>query len=110
MGRLLDTRRVAKPRDARWLLAVQAGLLTLAALTFAMLPPDKGAVLLVSLTGNSMPALLDTDMRLLGEGRLPGSLIVTGPHPSFLTTLLDHGVLVLPALPVLCGTPQILEK
>jgi hypothetical protein len=87
----------------QWLLGLQAGILTFAAIVFALLPPDKGPILLVSLSGHSAAGLIGADLRLIGAGRLPGSLVVTGVHPSFTEALFRHGVLIFPVMPILCG-------
>lgn len=91
-------------------MCLQGLALTIASLTFALLPPDKGPILLVSLRGNSAWGLLESDTRLMGKGRFPGSLIVTGAHPPFLEALVEHGVLVLPAVPILCGPADSRES
>lgn len=82
---------------------LQGAALTLAALAFALMPPRSGPVLLVPMLGHGAAGLLDEDTRLLGSGRFPGSLIIDGEHPSFLSALVDHGVLVISAVPALCG-------
>jgi hypothetical protein len=48
--------------------------------------------------------------QLLGAGRLPGSLVITGDRPSFWTALVDQSVLILPAVPALCGDASNLES
>lgn len=93
-----------------FLLVIQGVALTLAAITFALLPPDKGPILLVSLRGNSASRLVGGDLRLIGAGRLPGSLVVAGERPSFAEALLDDAVLILPAVPLLCGSASELES
>ena len=89
---------------------MQCLALTLAAITFALLPPDKGPVLLIPLRSHSATRMIGEDLKLLGAGRLPGSLIVTGERPSFTTALFGHAVLILPAVPLLCGSSGNLEN
>lgn len=97
-------------RGGRRLLATQLIFVTLAAATFALLPADKGPILLVSLGGASATDMVGADLRLLGAGRFPHSLVVTGKRPSFAEALFGHGVLILPALPMLCGSAGTLES
>jgi hypothetical protein len=99
-----------RSRSSRGLLAVQLMVITLAAITFAMLPPDKGPILLVALGEENATQLVGPDLRLVGAGRLPRSLVVMGLHPSFARALFDHGVLILPAVPMLCGSADRLES
>lgn len=99
-----------RSRASRWLLAAQFTAITLAAATFALLPPDKGPILLVALGGESATRLIGPDLRLVGAGRLPRSLVVTGAHPSFAKALFSHGILILPAVPMLCGSVDRLES
>lgn len=94
----------------QWLLGLQAAILTFAAIVFALLPPDKGPILLVSLGGHGAAGMIGADLRLIGAGRLPGSLVVTGAHPPFVEALTRHGVLILPAVPMLCGAAGKLES
>ena len=101
--------QTVRMRDGRWLLALQGLALSIAAALFALLPPDHGPILLVSLGGHGASGLIGPDLRLLGKGRLPGSLVVTGAHPAFMGALLDHEVLILPAVPILCGGAGALE-
>lgn len=93
-----------------YLLVVQGIALTMAAITFALLPPDKGPILLVSLRANSASRLVGANLRLVGAGRLPGSLVVAGERPSFMEALVDDAVLILPAVPLLCGSANGLES
>lgn len=99
-----------RSRASRWLLGVQFTAITLAAATFALLPPDKGPVLLVALGGENATRLVGPDLRLVRAGRLPRSLVVTGVHPSFAEALVNHGILILPAVPLLCGSVDRLES
>lgn len=92
------------------MLAVQGLFLSAAAFTFALLPPDKGPVLLLSLSGDSPAGMIGPDLKLLGAGRLRGSLVVTGKHPSFMDALASHAVIILPAVPLLCGPVTGLES
>lgn len=103
------TRRRAA-RRTHWLLGLQALLLTLAALIFVLLPPEDGPALAVSLRHGSAQGLIGTRTRLLGAGRLPGSLVIAGERPSFWTALVDDAVLILPAVPVLCGGAPTVES
>lgn len=102
--------RTCRSQTGVRMLALQGLILSVAALAFALLPPDKGPILLLSLNGQGAAGLIGPDVKLLGAGRLPGSLIVTGAHPSFVDALTGHAVLVLPAIPLLCGPATGLES
>ena len=92
------------------LLGFQLLALTFAALIFALLPPEDGPVLAVSLRPHSAAGLLGTHTQLLGTGLLPGSLVITGDRPSFWAALVDQSVLILPAVPALCGGAETVES
>ena len=95
---------------AACLIAAQAVILTATALVFAMLAPANGAVLAVPLGGHGVARLIGSDTRLIGQGRLPESLVLAGAHPSFWTALSRDGILILPAFPALCGTISRQER
>ena len=69
-------------------------------------PPANGAMMLVPLgpqAANALPLLaLVGDVRLLGRGPLPGSLLVYGSRRA--RALLRHGIVTLATPPALCGT------
>jgi hypothetical protein len=87
-----------------WQAVAQAALLLLAAPVFAMTPQAGGPVLALPLAGQEATALITADTPLLGHGRLPGSLVLGGARPGFWDALTRHAVLILPALPALCGS------
>ena len=102
--------RICRSQTGLRMLVLQGLILSVAAFTFALLPPDKGPILLLSLNGHGATGLIGPDLKLLGAGRLPGSLVVTGAHPSFMDALAGHAVLILPAVPLLCGPVTGLES
>jgi hypothetical protein len=105
-----QTGRIEKRPAGMGLLALQGLILFLATAFFALMPPENGPILLVPLHGHDVVGMMGDDARLLGKGRFPGSLVITGQHPSFVTALLHQGVLVLPAVPVLCGAATTVES
>lgn len=102
-------RTKALPAGPR-LIIIQSALLLMAAALFALMPPADGPILLVPLHGQGALGMMGEDARLLGKGRFPGSVIISGRHPSFVSALLGQGVLILPALPLLCGSATIVES
>lgn len=71
----------------------------------ALAPSREGAMLLVPLSGDMASAAniaLDGHARLLGKGRLPGSLVVWGGRAGA-GALLGEGVIAIAASPALCG-------
>ena len=99
-----------QPVAAKRMFALQAIILATAALILGLLPAEKGPIMLVSLHGNAAQQMLDEELRLLGKGRFAGSFVVVGRHPGFLDSLVTRGVLVLPALPILCGSGEQQER
>jgi hypothetical protein len=86
-------------------LAIGQGLLlTIAAIIFALLPAQNAPVLALPLRAESAASLIGAQTRLLGAGRLRGSIVIVGAHPPFWTALIRDSILILPALPILCGS------
>jgi hypothetical protein len=85
-------------------LAFVASMLML--LAFA--PPAQGAMLLVPLDGASAATLLPRALagggRLLAEGPLRGSFVVYGDRTQLSRATAGGNVLLLGAVPILCGT------
>jgi hypothetical protein len=70
-------------------------------------PPAQGQIILVPLTPGAASALpataLHGDIRLIGAGPLPGSLLVEGRRADFTGYLLHHATLALATPPGGCG-------
>ncbi|WP_294260018.1 hypothetical protein [uncultured Sphingomonas sp.] len=69
-------------------------------------PPAEGALLIVPVAGSGVGALnaaIGAGARLVGEGALPGSLVVEGRRDAMLATVLRAGGVVVAARPALCG-------
>ncbi|WP_294295012.1 hypothetical protein [uncultured Sphingomonas sp.] len=83
-------------------LSVAAAILTVIALS----PPQRGAMLLVPLTGQ-IATVVNVAMAgkaaLLGQGPLPGSMIVIGDRAALRTAASGRGILLLSAPRALCG-------
>ncbi|MBP8232218.1 MAG: hypothetical protein KAY22_07940 [Rhizorhabdus sp.] len=80
-------------------IAVVAGVAVL-----ALSPPASGPVLVVPL-GSASPLIWlgrSDDVRIVGLGRLAGSIMVLGERDRLLPVALRHGAILLPALPDLC--------
>ena len=80
------------------------GLFIFAAL---IAPPAQGVMVLVPLTHNASTALprlvFHGDTRLIGQGVIPGSLVVYGRREELALPLLTHAILSLASPEILCG-------
>lgn len=77
------------------------------ALLLAMLPPAQGSMLIITWGATSAAAAaLAGDATLLGEGPLPGSLIVRGSRERLLPTMLAAGGIAVAAPALLCGRTE----
>jgi hypothetical protein len=74
----------------------------LAVLALAAVPPASGPMLVVPLGGSATAALIG-GARLVGQGPLPGSLVVDGERATLLPHLWRHGALALAAPSFGCG-------
>ncbi|MFC3711073.1 hypothetical protein ACFOMD_00730 [Sphingoaurantiacus capsulatus] len=98
---MADTcQRSARPRS-HGILALQLAV-TAGAVALAMLPPANGPMLVVPVTG-SATAAFSGGGRLIGDGLLPGTLVVTGDRATLLPHLLRHGAVAIAASAVSCG-------
>lgn len=69
-------------------------------------PPAEGALLIVPIMGTGVGALnaaTGAGARLVGEGTLPGSLVVEGRRDTMLAAVLRAGGVIIAARPALCG-------
>jgi hypothetical protein len=75
-------------------------------LILAFYPPAHGRMLLVPLNGVSVNEALTARLMLyrVGQGPLPGSVLVDGPGLMMAAALLREGVVPLGAPQVLCST------
>jgi hypothetical protein len=78
---------------------------TASLLILAFYPPVHGRMLLVPLDGSIVSEALTTKLLLfrVGEGPLPGSILVDGPGRLVAASLLRDGVVPIGAPPVLCS-------
>jgi len=85
-----------------WQLAITAA--TGAAIV--MMPPAQGTILLVPTVFARMgpSTLIRDDVRLLGQGRLPGSLVVDASRTRLAAEALANGILPISASAPLCGS------
>ena len=92
---------------ARHALTAQLALVGLALACAAFWPPSQGRMLLVPMLPGAADRLLaqaiEGGARLLGDGPLPGSFVVTGTHPAIAAALRGRAILILAAPPALCG-------
>ncbi len=93
------------------LVMAQIGLIA-AAFGFAMFWPEpKGAMLLIPLAsisqGDMINAITPTGAALIGEGSMPGSLVVIGQRDALMPLLARRGILILAARPILCGSAKL---
>lgn len=92
---------------ARQALLAQLALAAFALLCAAFWPPAEGRMLLMPVTGGASNHMLaraiDGGARLLGEGPIPGSFVITGSHLAIASALSGEAVLIVAAPPALCG-------
>ncbi|MES2339904.1 MAG: hypothetical protein V4537_17565 [Pseudomonadota bacterium] len=75
----------------------------------ALWPPEHGTMLLVPVSGQiagPVDAAMAGGASLVGNGPLPGSLVVLGDRRAIATAALDHGILIVSAPRTLCGEAQ----
>ena len=94
----------------RAVLAAQVGLVLLALVALALVPPVRGAMLLVPL-GQTAARLLPAAARahhalILAPGPLPRSLVVYADRAELLRPLLGLGVVTLASPVAGCAPPQ----
>jgi len=77
---------------------------TIGAVGLAILPPANGPMLVVPLTGPATAAFAGGG-KLIGEGLLPGTFVVTGDRATLLPHLLRNGVIAIAASAQSCGEP-----
>lgn len=83
-------------------------LLTVAVVivTIALWPPQRGAMLVIPLTGHASDAInvaMAGRAGLLSAGPLPGSMIVVGDRAILARAALDRGILLLAAPRAICS-------
>lgn len=108
---LLCDKRFVKSRNTLsshpYLLWFQASLLAVAMMVIMLLPPVRGAMLLVPLTPAAAQATLGLfpshDVRLISRGPLPHSLIVMAERRALLGGLLGTSTLIVAAPSLLCS-------
>lgn len=72
-------------------------------------PPADGAMLIVPVGNNGIAALnaaLGSGASLIGNGRLPGSLVVRARRDAIAGGVLAAGAMIVAAHPVLCGQAE----
>lgn len=92
-----------RPDSARFLeIGAQLLIVAVALFGLTLTPPAQGRMLLVPIAPGSaarLPALaLRGDTLLIGTGRVPGSLIVSGRLSTLVWPMLAHGILPLASL------------
>ncbi len=73
-------------------------------------PPAAGTMLIIPVAGSGVGALnaaIGAGARLVGEGTVPGSLIVEGRRDAMMAAVLRAGGLIVAARPALCGQTEI---
>ena len=86
--------------------ALQGTLALAAILMLALTPPPFGRFLLIPLNGHQISEGLLREQLLdqRGPGPFPGSIIVDGQSAGVAKTLLSHGIMMLAAPALICGT------
>lgn len=83
----------------------QIGIAGAIIVTAVAAPPARGAMLAVPMGSNAAQILLTHgDIRLRGQGPLPGSLIIESQGRNPFWFALNHGILLLNASAASCGT------
>lgn len=89
------------------LIAAQAAIGAVALAALALTPPAQGRMMIVSLNGQSPGEIaawaVRDEVRIVGGGPLPGSLIVQANAGALAGTALRHGVVVMAAPAAGCG-------
>lgn len=92
--------------------SLHLGLIALTLVVCAFVPQRDSAVLLVPLGQDADGALArvqrsgGTGIALVGQGRLPGSLVVYPAGPVSVATFLQQGLLPIAAPAFLCSQPR----
>lgn len=87
-------------------LVAQAICIVAAVAILTLLPPVRGAMLLIPLnagTGATIELARVSGARLLGRGPVSGSVIVEGDRSAIALRMMGHGTLVMAGRPNLCG-------
>ena len=89
-------------------LVAQALAVMLGFAVLTMWPPRRGAYLLVPLgrdaTASLLPVAVSEHALLIGVGPLPHSYVVRGDRSHLASVMLSHGILLLAASAVGCGS------
>ncbi len=95
----------------RWLgaAALQGVLALMAILVLSLTPPPFGRFLLIPLNGHQISDSLLRQQLLdrRSAGPIPGSVIVDGQSAGAAQALLSHGILMLAAPALVCGTHDV---
>ena len=101
----LDAHR-ANPSQRSGLLGVQIALSAIVLGAALLAPPARGTMLAIPLAPSARTVAdwtLSAGARIVGTGRLPGSLIITGSRDRLLIAALRHGALLTAAPDLLCS-------
>lgn len=92
-------------------LAVQAAICLTSVAVIAFAPPAKGAILIVSLSGQSASEMaqwaMDGRARLVGAGPLPHSLVVSGERAELGMLALRQRAVLLASVSAGCGGKRV---
>jgi hypothetical protein len=85
-------------------LCFQAVIVTTLMVVLALMPAPRGPMIVLSLSHSAIKPWLDeqSGTTVLGLGRLPGSIIVSGDRDALFPVAVAHHAILLPALPALC--------
>ena len=94
------------------LLCLQTVIIVGMMIILALMPASRGPMIVVPLSDIPIKPWLDEQQgaTLLGLGRLPGSIIVSGERDALLPVAIAHHAIMLPALPVLCEQNYIQQE
>lgn len=91
----------------KYIVALQLLVVSMTLAAGLAMPPRRGEMLLLPLTGKSAGTVaalaLAGGARIVGRGRLPGSLLVSAERGAMLARALPAGIVVLRAGLPLCG-------
>ncbi|MBA4041198.1 MAG: hypothetical protein C0474_05275 [Sphingobium sp.] len=97
-------------RGAQTQLLTQTGLAAIVIIIMTLAPPARGAMLALPIGANAASVLLNREIRLRGQGPIPGSLIIDARGRNPFWFALSRGVLLLNAEAATCGTNSSKRK
>lgn len=104
----LRTSATVLPRAMTGGVYAQIAIALLVIMVLALTPVRRGTMIVWPVSSTPAKPWLDhlSGVTLLGVGKLPGSLIITGDRNALWPVAIAHRALLLPAVPALCSAAQ----